>query len=314
MARRIALLAMLACAATTLAAAKVWRLDNVQNADFSTAQEAHAAAESGDTLYVAGSVNNYGSFTLTKQLTVIGPGYFLAQNPQTQAGLNAATFSGLVFNAGSEESVAMGLTTTGDFDIRINGVTLRRNKSNRDIFTRTGVDNVVIAQNYVARQLNVGGSNSNILALNNIFPNTVDSSRPSITAPNTSSLQIGNNTMVNSITVSNSTISSNIVTSGTISGSEDNNSLTDNLVLDANADLSTVFVNEGSPDALWKLAANSAALGGGLNGVDQGAFGGPNPYVLSGVPNIPSIYFFTAPALGSSQSGLQVQLKAKGNN
>jgi hypothetical protein len=313
MIRTISFLAILLCVAP-IASAKIWRLDNVQNADFSSITTAHSSAASGDTVYVAGSVNNYGSVTLTKKLTIIGPGYFLAQNPQTQANLNAAAFSSITFSSGSDESVVMGVTTTGDFDIRSNGVTIRRNKANRDIFTRTGVDNAVIAQNYIARQLNSGATNSNILVLNNIFSNATNSSSAAITAPNTSSLEISNNTLVNSIDVSNSTITNNIVTAGTIDGAADNNSLSNNLVLDANTDPSTVLANAGSPDAQWQLATNSAALGAGLNDTDQGAFGGPNPYVRSGIPSIPAIYFFTAPALGSSQSGLQVQLKAKGNN
>ena len=313
MIRTISFLAILLCVAPSVSA-KVWRLDNVQTADFSSIITAHSSAASGDTIYVTGSVNNYGSVTLTKKLTIIGPGYFLARNPQTQANLNAAAFSSITFSSGSDESVVMGVTTTGDFDIRSNGVTIRRNRADRDIFTRTGVDNAIIAQNYIARQLNVGATNSNILVLNNIFSNSINSSSAAITAPTTSSLEISNNTLVNSIDVSNSTITNNIVTDGTIDGAADNNSLSNNLVLDDNTDLATVLANIGSADGLWQLAANSAALGAGLNGADQGAFGGSNPYVLSGIPSIPAIYFFTAPALGSSQSGLQVQLKAKGNN
>ena len=82
MIRTISFLAILLCVAP-IASAKIWRLDNVQNADFSSITTAHSSAASGDTVYVAGSVNNYGSVTLTKKLTIIGPGYFLAENPQT---------------------------------------------------------------------------------------------------------------------------------------------------------------------------------------------------------------------------------------
>jgi hypothetical protein len=39
-----------------------------------------AAASSGDTLLVAGSVTSYGTALLTKQLKIVGPGYFLTEN------------------------------------------------------------------------------------------------------------------------------------------------------------------------------------------------------------------------------------------
>jgi hypothetical protein len=53
-----------------------------------------------------------------------------------------------------------------------------------------------------------------------------------------------------------------------------------------------------SSDGRYKLKAGSPAIGAGvLNGgpVDCGAYGGPAPYILSGMPSIPSIYTFTAP-------------------
>jgi hypothetical protein len=55
-------------------------------------------------------------------------------------------------------------------------------------------------------------------------------------------------------------------------------------------------------------------LGAGFGGVDVGIFGGPEPYVLSGIPPIPTIYFLTAPAIGEKNTGLPVQIKVKSNN
>ena len=75
--------------------------------------------------------------------------------------------------------------------------------------------------------------------------------------------------------------------------------------------MSTVFVGTGSTDGQWKLIAGSTAIGAGVNGEDCGMFGGSNSYVLSGLPAIPAIYFFTAPAEGGNQ--LPVKIKVKSN-
>jgi hypothetical protein len=54
-----------------------------------------------------------------------------------------------------------------------------------------------------------------------------------------------------------------------------------------------------SSDGRYRLKAGSPAINAGsLNGgtVDCGAFGGPAPYILSGMPDIPSIYVLTVPS------------------
>ena len=81
-----------------------------------------------------------------------------------------------------------------------------------------------------------------------------------------------------------------------------------------NVDMSTVFVSTGSSDGIWQLAVDSPALGAGLDGVDCGMFGDQNPYVLSGLPPLPAIYFFSAPSTGSSSAGLQVRIKGESHN
>ena len=99
-------------------------------------------------------------------------------------------------------------------------------------------------------------------------------------------------------------------------GATNNNSLSNNLILGITTGETPeiTYVDEGTTDGQWQLALGSPGIGAGIGGVDVGAFGGPNPYVLSGIPNLPAIYHFVAPAIGSTQSGLQVELKAKGNN
>jgi len=79
--------------------------------------------------------------------------------------------------------------------------------------------------------------------------------------------------------------------------------------------MTTVFVDSGSvsTDGDWQLRSGSPAIGAGLDGVDCGMFGGSTPYVLSGIPAIPSIYYFIAPGSASGAEGLQVEIKARAN-
>jgi hypothetical protein len=76
----------------------------------------------------------------------------------------------------------------------------------------------------------------------------------------------------------------------------------------------TLFV-EAIPaiDNDYILKADSPAKGFGIDGTDAGAFGGPNPYILSGLPPIPSIYELNTSGVGTIENGLKVTIKAKTN-
>jgi len=82
-----------------------------------------------------------------------------------------------------------------------------------------------------------------------------------------------------------------------------------------NVDMNTVFVNYNSGvDNGLILASGSPAIGAGLNGVDCGIFGGIAPYVLSGLPPVPSIFEIIQSGVGTTGVPIQVNLKAKSNN
>jgi len=114
-----------------------------------------------------------------------------------------------------------------------------------------------------------------------------------------------NNIGSGTITLSNCDVQNNIGNSnqfGTLNGNQEN------------VDMNMVFVGEGSTDGQWQLAPGSPAIGAGITGEDCGIFGGNEPYRLSGVPAIPAIWFFDAPTSGSTNSGLQVNVKVKSHN
>jgi hypothetical protein len=58
------------------------------------------------------------------------------------------------------------------------------------------------------------------------------------------------------------------------------------------------------------LSENSPAKGAGSNGTDIGPFGGPDPYRLSGLPNLPNIYELSSGGLVTGDE-LPVQIKIK---
>lgn len=85
-------------------------------------------------------------------------------------------------------------------------------------------------------------------------------------------------------------------------------------------DLSTLYLgypnnpNDLVFDARNQLAPNSPAKGAGEGGTDCGAFGGDEPYILSGVPFVPSITTLIVPQTTSQNGTLNIQIKAKTNN
>lgn len=87
----------------------------------------------------------------------------------------------------------------------------------------------------------------------------------------------------------------------------------------SNADGPNTYVLFSNPaisssDEVWKLKPGSVAIGYGNDGTDAGGYGGTNPYILSGIPAIPNIYFANSQQVGTTTGGLKIHLKIKANN
>src|SRR6187402_3172566 len=98
-------------------------------AQFTTIQAAVDASISGDTIYIHGSSNSYGSFNITdKRLTYIGPGW----SPLTNLNPLTAIISGINFSgAGCDNSELQGLVFTEQITIGFNhpnGIRFIRNR------------------------------------------------------------------------------------------------------------------------------------------------------------------------------------------
>lgn len=85
------------------------------------------------------------------------------------------------------------------------------------------------------------------------------------------------------------------------------------------AEMSNVFQStQTDRDKYFQLALGSQAIGAGVpNGttaVDCGAFGGPDPYKLSGIPAIPTIYLLQMPSSIISNTNTLIDMKSRSNN
>lgn len=326
-----------------------WRVNNnpAIQADFDTFEAAHDAASPGDTIYVEGNgtESHYGLVTITKKLIVIGPGYFLNENDSTQANTAYARFRSITINPGAEGTEIYGLqmfyNSAGYMGIIINAsnVVIARNyfQGDRDriVFGAYNISNVAILQNfaYDIRSTDGYGAN-NVLIANNFVSGPVYLN-------SLSSGVIINNVVKASIAATNSQIKNNIIYANTNNypfGFDygTNNYVGYNLVnglLHAgtnppappgpgnieNACPGDLFIDYTgalgySTDGKWKLNPAGMAVGAGENGVDCGMFGGPSPYVLSGLAPVPHIYEAIVPISGSTVTGLPVTIKVKSQN
>ena len=345
--KKLSLLIAVLTIVSNAAYAKIWRVNNNPgvNANFTTLQAAHDGAASGDTIYLESSATNYDNLTCSKKLIIIGTGYFLDQNQGLQAFTLPSQVNAININSGSEGSIIEGLSIAGSNVITINSVSdiiIRRNNFAYNIsglsdYYTGGVtingtgSNIFIAQNFDLKILNNGIYTGILISNNYIASNGYggDVSNESCIQLNASSIAIIKNNVFRRgvVTAYNSNISNNIMYAGSLGGS--GNLISNNIsggiqfgTADGNkasVDMTTVFQITGSFDAAWKLKAGSPAIGAGYGSTNQspvncGIYGGSTPYVLSGIPAIPSIYFFANQPVGSNSDPIDVQIKVRSNN
>lgn len=353
--KRITCTLLAICFFAFSASAKIWRVNNNSgvNADFTTLAAAHDGASAGDTLHLEASPTSYGGATFTKKLVVIGPGYYLDQNPNTQATKQTALVSSIALYAGASGSVITGVDfTNGNISVHASDIVIRRNKfsqangANVDYYTgsintytnhqgdNAPVSNIIISQNFGV-SISVNYASSGILISNNYLSYNSyagDATTAHVLNFNANASGIIQNNIIRrgKVTVNNSTLTNNIMIAGTYSGTGNlvSNNLADTSQFGtdnnnkANVDMGTVFLGPGadiSYDGQWKLAGGSPAIGAGYgsttqNPVDAGIYSGHTPYVLSGMPAVPSIYYFENKPVGSNSDPITVTIKVKSNN
>ena len=298
------------------ATAKIWRVNNNGlSADFAQILDANNDPNvlAGDTLHIEGSNTDYNSVTLTKSLNIIGPGYFLNQNPKASANGLEARIPYITLDNGSAGTKLIGLCVTGSWGIEVNvsNIVIKRCKINAQIDFTYGISNITIIQNYFYRT----GSNNNssvityiswgfptgVIFNNNIVQGSLRiNSNPAFTFSecnnnifdvaaivNTPSLEFYTASFKNNILptstatvkingISDFNVSSSPVVTHNVSSSSTVHFGTsnNNIVVSNMASNLFVLASSNTEDGKYQLQASSPASSNGSDGTDRGAFGG----------------------------------------
>ena len=315
--------------------AAIWRVNsNLQiNASFNSLQDAinSALVHNNDTLYLENG-SFFGTINLTKNLVIIGPGYFLTENDSTYANPLPAVITSLTLGNGCAGSKMTGISVNEFvmFGNGSNNIILERSKVGKIIYAGDGSTStgVTIRECYIVSGIDCSSFLS-VSIYNNIITGYVN-----LTAL-TGSQSISNNVIYfndyyNSFALfaSNASVFNNIIIRQPANRAEycvnfsatnstyDRNLMTqsvnpafpDNLY---GIVMENVFTCLGSTEEKWKLVTGSPATGYGLNGYDCGAYDGPMPYVPSGLPfQVPRIFKATIPFSGNG-SVIPVHITAK---
>lgn len=306
--------------------ANIWRVNNnaiyTQNCThcFSSIQSAvnSVSVLPGDTLHVEASNVNYAGVTFTKKLVIIGPGYFLNENGVLQQNqLGATVYGNVTFNAGSEGTTMLGMIISGgsandNVLIHVNDIAIKRCYVKGYIaFSNSNViSNILITQSYIKES--VYASNyfnyatvNNLVVLNNylgydIILGSTYNRCHGIFAQNVVNGAIEGSSGMNYY--------NNIITGNFIESNNSTSNVHDNIFTGSiptwlstgtnhSVPYATVFVSNGTSDGIYKLNSSGTCAAcyqgfhaSGTNNVEMGMYGGLTPYILSGIPDVPTIY------------------------
>jgi hypothetical protein len=334
------------------AQAKIWRInpDLSKDADFISPGAAITDVNvvNGDTLHIEPSAGTYPNFILNnKRLVFLGNGYFLTNNPNLQANTLSSTIPQIIINnALANGSVFSGLVISVLQMTNVENITITH--CNISQFTASGY--TIAATGITFRKCFLGNMTINSFPppvdLTLTIENCIISNTPGIggtivfqSAGGLFRNNVFNNTLSSSnFSMSNFYIANNIFTqlgAGPLSGS--NNVIRNNLHAgtafpsspDANGNIGSVnmanvFIGPltTAGDARFVLKPGpptNPAIGAGetIGGItpDCGAYGATDPYRLSGIPGIPSIYLLIVPpSIAPTQTQMNVTVSTRSNN
>jgi len=333
--------------------AKVWRVNNndaynnYSNSNpndivFENLQTAvdYEDVEDGDTLYVEASAINYMIVNLNKRLTLIGAGYFLEENTNLQFNTHNSSVSRINFGENSSGSKIYGLRITGSsgvsigFTVPVSDIIINRCYAQSSLAFNNGsgsINNLILTKNYLEA---ISASGTGTLTINNFmisnnYINTITLKSNTIATVtqnviqsfvnihsgtsffNNICLSTGNNFFTQNNNTA-STISHNIFFStqtqlSWLNGGNNNFSNTNSIFLN----------NNDTTDKKYQLKSLNlcqVCYNGTPENTQIGMYGGNDPYILSGIPAIPTIYSLQASSSAPQGGTLQTTISTRSNN
>ena len=343
------------------ASAKIWRVNNNGNnpvpaivSDFpsaTTLQQVNdnATVASGDTIHLEQSPTTYGACIFTKKLIVIGAGYFLSQNPNTQVNTSYGTKVGNLtfYDPASASSFVYGCEV-GNVYMGVNGLTIARCYMPSGLCyignnTTGNIDGMNIRQCFFAGSTaglapitnNTGtGTVTNMNINGNILKPTYFGISLDARVSGIFKNNVLSNTYYSPINLQNFYVVNNLCTNNGNGNSFTNCTVEYNSGVTASQFFSGMsgsgttygtgnttqtlaqmaFLAGASTDGYYQLGAASTVAGNGKGGNDLGAFSGDYPYKLSGIAPVPNIYSLTIASIPAGATTISVTVTAKGNN
>lgn len=299
-------------------------------------QEAIFIVEGSNTLYDPAT-----SFVFDFPVIIYGTGYYLDENPQTQADTRDSEITSLTFGPGSENSEVYGVKIS-TLSVETNNITVSKNK----ILLELNIEgnNCTASKNFIegassTALVTVTGA-TGLVFINNLVFNTEAAGAGNMVMDNTSSGIL----LYNSFWGDPDNVFHNLTVQGNYFNSSefDLTTTSSNLTVSDNAGVLPVnflFTSAGGDSAPLAIPDSvfcfSSAIPGTLssdgryqtntggympasgnpifNGIitTHGMYGGNDPYLLSGMPRIPSVYEYTGNASGTSGSGTSSETKSR---
>jgi hypothetical protein len=295
---------------------------------------------------LAGSIllldpGSYEGFTVYKRVSIIGSGFFYGSNTSTITGTVSFSENN---NYNSDNSIITGCNVS-KIKVSRNNIGIIKCRVYDSIWGLSigKSNNCIVKQCFIDARLSISSENTyatNFTIANNIilgailfeyltptqtgriYNNTVGLSLslcdPISYREAIASVTVSNNIFLSPVTCDNRSANNNYQTSNFAKfnnnilrkGNYQSTDVSNKFLMD----MTTIFANAGSSDAQYTLSANSPAKGAGEGGIDCGAFGGAEPYIIGGLPIGPVITDLQVPSTARQNETIQIKLKAKVQN
>lgn len=296
--------------------AKILRVNNSPNIDagYNSLSNALLDAAIGDTIYLEPSSMAYGErdaygfddMKISKQVTIIGPGFYLAENKITEYAVGESYIGGtLRINA---DNVSIQGIILSNVKIEANNATIARcqilNGNSTAVKINTDVNGTAIQQCFIVGDIQGQNYPHNVMINNNIICGNVSGLERSRIEYNT----FGKYNRFGTVRdLKFCTIVENIMEN---QGKSRNNTsaFVNNFVGDY-----TQFMEKAdfTLDANYRIKLGAPISTKSSDGGPLGAFGGGLPYVISGLPDMPVITNVTGPTSVNSYQGLPITVTYK---